>query len=242
MVTGQARVLQERDPRKVRIVYEKSRWHEAWEGNPRIARPGEAGDFQVLQPRDGYRRPYIAEKTEMQWTWRAYGPPRGELYFAREELKFAAQFDHRILIEPRLKPGASPNKDWGKARWLELVRLAALKGIRFAQCAPTNKFHLPGVEFIWTHDMRKAAAVVARARALVIPEGGLHHVAAAVGRPAVVIFGGYIAPAVTGYPEHRNLFTGGGLGCGMRVACKHCQAAMAQIEPAQVLEELEEIL
>lgn len=242
MVTGQVRELQQADPRKVRIVYERPRWHEAWEGNPRIARPDELGDFQELRPRDGYKRPYIAEKGDDQWTWRAYGPPRGELYFTPEELKFGEAGRERIVIEPRIKPGASPNKDWGKGRWIELVELAKKQGIRFTQLGPINKYQLPGVSFLITPTMRLAAAVLGTVRAAVLHEGGMHHACAALGTPAVVIFGGFIAPEVTGYPEQKNLFTGAGLGCGMRVPCPHCAAAMAAIEPAQVLKELEALL
>lgn len=242
MVTGRARELQARDPRKVRVVYERPRWHEAWEGNPRIARLEEQGDFQEYRPRDGYKRPYIAEKNEQKWTWRSYQPPRGELYFSAAELAFGDAHRERIVFEIRIKPGASPNKDWGKARWVELLRMARKRGLRIAQLGPIDKYKLDGAEFIVTSSMRLAAAVIARARVIVVPEGGMHHVAAATGTPAVVIFGGYIAPSVTGYAGQRNLFTGGGLGCGMRVKCQHCARAMADIEPSHVLQQLEESL
>jgi ADP-heptose:LPS heptosyltransferase len=242
MVTGQVRELQELDPRKVRIVYEKPRWHEAWENNPRIARPGELGDFQLLRPRVDYRRPYIAQKTATQWTWKAWGPPKGELYFTHDEEAYGAKHRDRIVIEPRIKPGASPNKDWGIERWKELIRLGAAKGIQFTQLGDVNKYLLPGVKWVRTPTMRLAAAVLAYARAAVVPEGGLHHVCAAVGTPAVVIFGGYISPAVTGYPEQRSFFTGGALGCGMRIPCEHCKRAMSEITPREVLAALEDTL
>lgn len=242
MVTGHVREMQRRDPRKVRIVYERPRWHEAWENNPRIARPEEQGDFQEYKPRDDYRRPYIADKTFARWTWRKYGPPPGELYFSHDEEAFGAHYRNRIIVEPRLKPGASPNKSWGTGYWLEFVRRAASAGIHLSQLGPINKYRLQGVEFILTPTMRHAAAILAYARAAVLQEGGMHHVCAAVATPAVVIFGGYISPEVTGYPSQVNLFTGGGLGCGMRVPCEHCVRAMAEITPAVVLEKLRGIL
>ena len=43
------------------------------------------------------------------------------------------------------------------------------------------------------------------ARAAVLHEGGLHHAAAALGMPAVVLFGGMISPRNTGYDVHVNL-------------------------------------
>ena len=69
----------------------------------------------------------------------------------------------------------------------------------------------------------------------------LMHAAAALKVPAVVIYGGFISPKVTGYPLHRNLFTGG-TPCGMRTNCKHCRDAMAAILPTTVYDELKEIL
>lgn len=245
MVTGQARVLQQRDPRKVRVVYETPRWHEAWDHNPRIARPDEVGDFQTLRPRDDYRRPYIAGKTAQQWTWLPWGPPTGELYFSEAESLFASRHAGRIVIEPRLKPAASPNKNWGRARWVELVTLARAAGLQLTQMGPIEKYRLPGVDYLITPTMRYAAAVLSTARAAVLPEGAMHHACAALGTPAVVIFGGYIAPSVTGYPGQRSLFPADArwpLGCGMRVPCPHCERAMASITAADVLHELEELL
>jgi hypothetical protein len=62
----------------------------------------------------------------------------------------------------------------------------------------------------------------------------LHHAAAALGVPAVVIFGGFISPAVTGYAAHANIFTGDDLGCGNINPCPHCRAAMERISVDQV--------
>lgn len=234
MITGRARVMQETDPRKVRVVYEKGRWHEAWDHNPRIAGRGEQGDFQELVARIGYLRPYIAAKTDRQWTWKPYGPPRGELYFTDDELGFGEQHKSLVIVEPHLKPGASPNKEWGWERWAELARLLGRAGIEPVQLGRSLPRLLPGTRWIRTGSMRYAAALIARARLVVVPEGGLHHVAAAVGTPAVVIYGGYISPEVTGYQEQTAFFSGEGLGCGMRVACDHCERVMAGIEPDAV--------
>jgi hypothetical protein len=245
MVTGQARVLQERDPRKVRVVYERPRWHEAWDNNPRIAGRDEVGDFQQLRARDGYRRPYIAAKGETQWTWQAWGPPVGELYFSHAETLFGEKHAGRVIVEPTLKMGASPNKQWPWRNWEQLVAWLRKRGIKPAQLGTVNTQRVTGADFIGTASMRQAAAVIARARAVVVPEGGMHHVAAATGTPAVVIYGGYIAPAVTGYASQRNVFINDPahpLGCGMRVRCPHCVQAMERITPELVTGLLETFL
>lgn len=242
MTTGHCRVLQQTDPRKVRLDYGKRLWNEVFDFNPRIAH-GTDRDVQVYQPRVGGLRPYCARKTDRQWIWRDdYRPPVGELYFQRDELDFASRFNVDVVIEPTLKINASPNKDWGAKRWQHLVELIVREGLQPVQLGKhgTLIYH-PAVRLIETRNFRHACAVMARAKAAVLTEGGLHHGAAAVGTRAVVIYGGFISPRQTGYDLHVNLFTGGEP-CGMRVACRHCEQAMAQITPEQVVRELMNIV
>lgn len=246
MVTGQARVMQQTDPRPVRVLYERAnRWPEVYDHNPRIVRPDALGDFQILHPRVDYLRPYTAEKGRMQWRWKAYQPPVGELYFSPDELAFGARHAGRVIIEPHIKGGASPNKQWGWVRWNKLAWLLGQRGIRVTQLGPPGTPLLENAEFIATSSLRLAAAVLAQAQAAVLPEGGLHHTAAVFGIPAVVIYGGFISPEVTGYAGQHALFVKDDkhpLGCGMRVDCPHCKAAMGSIKPEAVATALETLI
>lgn len=239
MVTGRAREAQGRDPRKVRVIYEKPRWHEAWQNNPRIAGEFEKGDFQVLHARVNGLRPYIASKRVDRWTWHPYAPPVGELYFGTEESAFGERHAGHIVIEPNVKAGPGSNKDWGWEKWADLAQLLRQEfGDRVAQLGPTGTRVMPGVKWIQTFNMRAAAAVLGTAAAAVVPEGAMHHVCAALRTPAVVIFGGFISPGVTGYAGQTSIFTGSGLGCGMRNRCAHCRKAMHEIEPVEVMKRL----
>lgn len=240
MAAGQARLMRAHDRRQVRIVKPNGtpRRHDAWLHNPDVAGPVYPQDCQVLVNAPGVR-PYIAEKLPQRWVWRDYVPEPGRLCLHAHERAFAAAREApQVVIGPSLKPGASPNKDWGAARWREFVRLALRAGLRLVQLGPAGTPVFPGVGFIETPSMRLACAVLARAGAYVGHEGGLHHSAAALGLPGVVIFGGYISPRQTGYALHRNLFEGGEP-CGWRTPCAHCAMAMAAITPEQVLTELE---
>lgn len=245
MVTGHARELQACDPRRVRPHYDRQLDHESWINNPRIAGRHEKGDFQLYAGRVNGLRPYMAAKQGDRYIWRAHQPPVGELYFSEDEKAFGGGWPGRIVLHPCLKPGAPMNKDWGWKRWCGLVELMLAKGLKPSQIGVESSRRLPGAEFIVTKTMRRAAALLERARAAVLLEGGLHHCAAAVRCPAVVIYGGFISPAVTGYAGQRGLFMQTSehpLGCGWRVNCNHCSAAMAQISPAMVLTHLEALL
>jgi ADP-heptose:LPS heptosyltransferase len=87
-----------------------------------------------------------------------------------------------------------------------------------------------------THSFRDALGVLSLARLYIGPEGGLHHAAAALGIPAVVIFGGFNSPKSTGYPWQSNITGSSGEPCGSVAACWHCRDAMASITVERVLE------
>ena len=246
IASGQARVLHAANQRKV-FIYDRNgaiREHEMWRGNPRIGTRSERPyQPQMLTNGPGVR-PYIASKSAQRWAWREWECPAGEIYFVPDELGYAAAVapsEPFVLIEPNNKQKASPNKDWGLERWSALAGLMRRAGIQPWQLGAPGTRLIPGARLIFTPGFRLACAVLARAKACVLPEGGLHHAAAALGIPAVVIFGGFISPKQTGYAAHVNLFTGGEP-CGMRVPCGHCALAMGQIQPAAVLEELQKLL
>lgn len=238
MVTGLARRLQERDPRPVRVLDKRGRrrWNPIWIGNPRLAPLDHRGPMQTLTNGPG-RRPYIERETPQRWIWRDWICPVGEIVLDEREIAFGAAHADRVLVEPGLKPGASPNKDWGRARWAELARRLACEGHRVAQFALPSTSALPGVEPIACANFRQACAVLSAARLAVLPEGGLHHAAAALAVPSVVLFGGYISPRQTGYLHQVNLFTGG-MPCGMRTRCRHCEDAMNRITVEEIVAHL----
>ena len=243
MTSGHCRLLQQKDPRKVKLEYGKRLWNSVFDHNPRIARHGETGDFQIYYPRPNGLRPYIAAKSLQKWTWKEYKPPVGEIYLQPDELEWAEQYAPQIVIEPTIKAGASPNKQWH--HWQLLVFRLRKMGYNLVQLGPAGTRWVPGVKFVETPTFRKACAVLARSKAAIVQEGGMHHAAAVVGVPAVVIYGGYISPASTGYDLHRNIFIPSGqypIGCGMRIPCKHCSDAMTKITHEQVIEELTKLL
>lgn len=248
MVSGAARKAQETDPRKCLPTYKgKPRWNEiqtVWDNNPRIARKGEEGDFQIIVARGmDNMRPYHLAKTDRQWTYNlSFRPEVGELYFTDDEKKFGGHFTNRIIFEPHIKPGASPNKDWGWMRWNKLAWLAQQHGLLVTQLGRHGTKLLDRATFIPTENFRLAAAVLSGARAFVSSEGGLHHAAAALNVPGVVIFGGFTPVELTGYPMHINMGASLSDACGMRTPCAHCADWMKSITPEEVFNNLKGIL
>jgi ADP-heptose:LPS heptosyltransferase len=243
MATGMARGAAARGKR---IAFGRGRqilWDHhsetVFRGNPNIAAPGSetAADLEWVPFYKGHR---IYNRREGErWIWNhGFRPIPGEVFFTDEERAFAEQQgENFVLIEPGVprQKSVAPNKQWPVARYQAAATALQQAGIEVRQFEYPSSAALPGVRSIRTKSFRRALAVLARAALYLGPEGGLHHGAAAVRIPAVVLFGGFIPPAVTGYATHINL-TGGADACGSLNPCRHCAAAMAAIPVEQVVD------
>ena len=136
MVSGHVREMYDADPRrlKIRIDYGKPLWTfrqtDVFANNPKIAAPGEPHG-QVYHARVGGLRPYHTSKSKERWAYNPeYRAPVGEFFFTDEERRAAPDLSGRIVINSKVKPGASPNKQWGADRWAEFARIAKLAGYR----------------------------------------------------------------------------------------------------------------
>lgn len=205
---------------------------QAFRYNPNIARSLDEKNFRWIDYYKG-RRWYNHAATG-RWVWNYdFKAPRGEFFFDERELACAVPRDG-VLLEPNVPwhKAVAPNKDWGIARWQLLADRLRYGGLRVWQFSH-GKLRLAGVEEINVADFREAAAALSAIELAIVPEGGLHHAAAAVGTRAIVIFGGFIPPAVTGYPEHVNL-TGDSQACGSWNKCQHCRRALDNITVDEV--------
>jgi hypothetical protein len=211
-----------------------------FQNNPNIAAPGSerAADIEWIhyyKKERWYSRANGHDRWVFNYDFRA---TPGELFFDKAER--VARNDDLILIEPNLPNKIpAPNKKWPLERWRRVADELTQAGfcVRQFDYGKPNKV----TRGIHTPTFRHAAALLKSARMAILPEGGLHHAAAAVGCPAVVIFGGYVPPAVLGYDTHINL-TGGAKACGNFKPCRHCAEAMDRIKADDVLDACEEIL
>lgn len=169
--------------------------------------------------------------TKEKFTWRReFKATPGEIRFTEEELEIWPQ-ENFVYIEPNVKGWLGPNKDWGFEKWQAVVQF--LPTIRFIQ-GPGKK--LDGVEQAATDSFRQACALLSKAALFIGTDGGLHHAAAALGKPAVVVWGGYTHPRNLGYETHINLQAPGVDPCGFTIPCQHCRTAMDRITVKEVVQ------
>jgi hypothetical protein len=239
MATSQVRSIHARTGRPVLVVDRRNRpvWADVFENNPHILQRPIHRPFEFLRNASGMR-PYIAAKTATRWTWREWDIGPGELYLSDEENAFAAPYVGRVMVEPNVKVNGHRNKAWPWERWQALVDLDVAP---FIQCGPDGTRWLDGVERVVTPTFRHACAVLGVSRAFIGTEGGLHHAAAALGVPAIVLWSEFIEPRFTGYAAHRNL-RHAGPSCGSRLPCAACAASMEAIAVGEVAANLVEVL
>lgn len=206
----------ENNPKISRVEYPNCPWVRTVKGNRHYVDWGQTNASRVVFKEDARVEP-------------------GEIFFSPHELSLFSVSDF-VYIEPNIKGSYGRNKDWGFDRWQAVVD--RLPHVRWIQ--PPGK-RLRGVDQINTRTFREACALLSRALFFVGTDGGLHHAAAALGKRAVVVWGGFAPPKVLGYDFHINLHSGV-RHCGSVRACDHCRRAMDAISVEMVVDAIEECL
>lgn len=208
------------------------KWEEVFDNNPKMSKVVYPGCVWV--PNIMFNRPYIdnLKSTDERFVYNAaFHVEPGELYLTDEEKRHTQT--GFVYIEPNIKGTFAGNKDWGFGKWQAVVD--ACHGTRFIQGRGRK---LNGVEQVDTHSFRDACALLSRADLFMGTDGGLHHAAAALGIPAVVVWGGLVSPKILGYDFHTNLHSGTG-SCGSKKSCNHCRKALEWVTAEMVVEAIE---
>lgn len=230
-----------------RIIWDKHS-AEIYRNNPNVAPPGSEGgkNLEWVPFYKGNRLYNRHDQAANRWVWNTdFRPNPGEVFFDDAEKHNGGRYGEGfVLLEPNIEvwKSSAVNKNWGRDRY-QAVALA-LTGLGYRVCQfryPTAEYILGGIERLPTRSFRDALAILSKAALYIGPEGGLHHGAAAVGKPGVVIFGGFIPPEATGYAMHANL-TGGAEACGSLKPCGHCRAALDAISVDEVVATAKDML
>ena len=232
MASGDAKEANERTGKKVKLG-DGSRMFtdiQVFSNNPRMALKLDTDVVWVNNYPSS--RPYLKGTNKGKLLFNDdYKPRVGEIYFSHEEQKDIDKIDgDYIIVEPNVKKiyAHTVNKAWHG--WEQLLKhdlpwlqLGDVSVDRYTNWKETATF-------------RDALKVLSKAKLFVGTDGGLHHAAAALGIPSVVIWTGFTSPRHLGYDTHRNIHDGSEP-CGTYDSvCQHCLLKSKAITVEQVLD------
>jgi len=247
MAAGQAQEFFATDPERGPIAMlngDKSpRWNPVWLHNPAIWVPGSGPVHRHLISGRGHL-PYLhyPYSTATGWSftdWRVRDH-RPVMYLSEDELGWGQVLRQSIgpyvILEPTAQRKHSnrrpPRQFWDTLR---LGLKGSLKRLPIVQLAHPESTPLHGTIPVVHTTFREACSYLASSSLLVTTEGGLAHAAAALGIPAVVLWGGNISEPNLGYPEHVNFVDADPrTPCGTLLPCDHCAQAWARLDPVDV--------
>lgn len=120
-------------------------------------------------------------------------------------------FPRPWIVINRFAGPHTPNKDWPKANWAKLARELARSStvIEIGTTDEASNASVAGnyVNLAQRTKLAELVAVIAAADVHVGPISGPVHIAAAVGTPSVVIYGGYEHPVCSEYSGNINLYS-----------------------------------
>lgn len=235
--------------------------------NPHIVQPGEPVKNMVCVPDYPGNRVYIdyencevgkVDKHEfpltagqpdeqiLRFQWLTdYRAVPGDMHFDENEMSHASEIAMRLpqdyfIIEPNIAEKPWPNKKgWPIERWQAVVD--ALPDVPFIQVSQGEM--LRGVHQVLTPTFRLACGLLSCAGGVISTDGGLHHAAAALSVPAVVLWGHYSSPDIFGYDDHTNIRHADGIGCGCTFKeCPDCEQSMHDIKVDEVVEAIKRII
>ena len=202
-------------------------------------------------------RPYLDYKNSNNdnWKWNmTFSPTPGKLYLEKDEKTTAkkilneakehwekknnSKFKAIIFFESTSAKGdrsfyynKMKNKDWGESNWKELILRLKNEYLLVQTKHEKTKKYDGLFESSINFNFRVACAIMNECDIFLGSEGGLSHAAAALQKKAVVYFGGWIHPKVTGYNSHENIyFDDPNSPCGtVGYICSHCEEARKTI-------------
>lgn len=135
------------------------------------------------------------------------------------------------------------NKEWGAERFAEVARLLAPR-FHLVQLGAAGDPLLPHViDRRGLPDLRQSAALLAHCHLFVGQVGFLMHLARAVERRSVIVFGGREHPAQSGYPCNENLHeTPPCSPCWQKSRCDFDRVCLSRITPAAVVAAVDRLL
>ncbi len=266
MWLGEAEKVHEQN--KDAVIHDGREYSPMWKGHEWVVAPDYNGPKKkLLVPRKpNGNRWYINGWGPGKIIYKNYTPKPAPYLISTSELNRAVELlkqgginpsDPFVVVNPDTKNTTlATNKDWGFGKWQELTDLLGehVKVVRVKPGGPVqdvsgivkyNQKTLANAINIVENDVRIAFAIMACSKAIITSEGGVHHFAAAINKPAFVLYGGVIHPDQTGYNDRNQtyyVYDHPQTPCGSQIPCKHCEEAMDAIKPQMIFEDVMEQL
>lgn len=127
------------------------------------------------------------------------------VYLSPEDYRASRSFENmRIVSVNNTGSHGVMTKSWSAGGWTKIIAHLKSRGIYVVQLGKKTEPDLPGINERFYGTVHETAAVIKRAKFNIFIEGGLAHIAKALGKKSIVLFGP--TPIhVFGYPENINL-------------------------------------
>jgi ADP-heptose:LPS heptosyltransferase len=161
------------------------------------------------------------------------------LYLSPEERNAERWAETYVAVQSSSSTYWTPNKNWVPGRMQAVVNELIRLGHKVVQLGVVEDEPLQdAIDLRGKTTLRRGASILANARLFIGLEGGLVHMARAVGTTCVVIYTGYTTPEETGYANNINLRAESAReSCWSRTPCEHCRASAEAIRVQNVIEE-----
>ena len=190
-----------------------------------LERVAEVGDFYVKKEETDFAEKTIKTITDL-WKAKNQKEPKG-IIFLSDTAKRNMMIDKKIVYYEH-----AVNREWGENKWQKFIRITSADYI-LLKTSNTKTEQFEGLHSI-VCDFRTTFSIMKKCDFFIGNEGGLAHLWAITRKKAIVIFGHWIPPHVTGYSFHLNLSTNLKDHCGSLKKCEKCLSFFNDLDPEYI--------
>ncbi len=180
------------------------------------------GDF-FPQDFEMHNAEMFYEKALKDWKIKNRKNPKGTIFIANYPKKEA------IINNVKVQYDHAENRDWGPKNWKNFFKKTSGDYLLIN----TSDTHQESIsEWVYTYkcNYREAYSLMLKCDIFLGNEGGLAHLWAVTKKKAIVLFGHWISPLVTGYSFHINLTVNKNNHCGSLTKCDLCRKFFDELE------------
>ncbi len=201
--------LKEKYPTRKIIV--ETEWPELFYNNPY---PAWVTQKHFTTTKRHYRITYKIDETTTESLYEQLlksvnlnGEGAPQIFLSEKEIQDAKKkypFKYIVTCPVGIQTFSANRKEWGFDNFQQLRKL--LDEYKFIQIGLTTDKLIDNVYDARGLTIRESAAIIKNSEFFIGLEGGLMHVAKAVGGKAAILYGGFIKPEISGYDDFTNIY------------------------------------